>query len=230
MLNPSLLWTHKEESRRRDCEILVTNKDFIIRTALPSWSWASWVGPVVYQHAIKYCREKRRQDKSCDRYIPSHMDPEWHLTSNISGLDEDDPIRNVLIQAEVWIAVFDVGPLETVQKTAREFWDRKAHPIMMRGHNHVISFIWTRNHPHWAHIDRIQLPCEFVAITSRKGWQAHSRQAQYWSSGMDGAPQTVDVMMITRRPDGIAYRVAIADILEDDWKAANPTRKHLILA
>ena len=51
-----------------------------------------------------------------------------------------------------------------------------------------------------------------------------------WENFKDIAPNVVHVMLITRRPDGVAYRVAITGINEDEWRAANPTKSHLILA
>ena len=237
LFNPTLIWSHQGQGRR--LEVLTTHGLSVMQCKLPSWSWASCMGPIFYELLDLHSLEEPRSPNTdaCD-YIPSNLDPEWQAISGKSGLTtENDQAEDFSLQADVWTAFFNLGPLVKKDQLKRypARCDSRMHPVRLRGDDCIISFIDIPSNPYWTFPEEPEVSCEFVAITVRRDygfWRGYTEIICY-EPGLkltDNAPNVVHAMLITRRPDGIAYRVAVAGIHEDDWRAANPTKNNLILA
>ena len=237
MFNPSLLWTN--EGQRRQGEVLATHGLSVMQWKLPSWSWASCMGPISSQHGDLHSLEtpSPANTDGC-AYIPGNFDPKWQVISENSGLMDNDQAQDFLLQADVWTAFFNIGPLESKSDQDKRHpapWDPRMHPVRVRGDDCIVTFIAIPSNSYWTLPEEPEVLCEFVAITTRRRyhfWRGYTKLEAYGKRMelTDSAPNVVHVMLITRRPDGVAYRAAIAGIHEDDWRAANPTKSHLILA
>ncbi|KAG8529024.1 uncharacterized protein KY384_006714 [Bacidia gigantensis] len=234
LLSSSLLWTHQgweTDISLRECPVLVTQGEAMKKVKLPSWSWAGWVGAIDLEAIL---HQQNSSGYTCEGdYVPGVVDAEWKLSSDNVSLGSDDLIRDTLLQANAWTIFLDIGPPETQQRPGR---DRGSYPITLIGSDEVVSSISIPPSPYWRRSRERGTHYEFVGIMARKRstfYRGLDRLQFYYGEDMiitDDAQDIVDVMLIARRPDGIAYRVAIAGLHEDDWKAANPVRKHIILA
>ena len=129
-------------------------------------------------------------------------------------------MRYTLVQALAPRTTFDVGGWQSIGGYGN------AHSII-NATGRIIGYVRIPSCSYWTVGNAGQSGCEFIALTAGLNAGFFRDEQRVWDA--ENPQIVVEAMMISRRINGVAFRIGIASINWDDWQASNPTEEVITL-